>query len=119
MGVEYSLVNKTKKEIINYFHLTGSKKRELAGNPVQSSITTWYLLNNQGDEIQFISDTYGEWPFSTGSNEELIDYVDKTEDVIKELIFNNILKDNGFLFIDEDEPEVVYVKEYVNIWFEN
>ena len=119
MGVEYSLVNKTKKETLNFLHLAGSKKRELAGNPVQSSIITWYLLNNQGDEIQFISDTYGEWPFTTGSKEDPIDYDDKTEEIIRELISNKILKDNGFLFIDEDDPESAYVKDYVNIWLEN
>ena len=27
-----------------------------------------------------------------------------------------ILKDNGFLFVDEDDPETVYIKNIINIW---
>ena len=65
MGVEYILINETKKEQITFIHLNGSKKSELAGNAAQSAITTWYLLSNQGDQIQFVSDTYDDWPFQT------------------------------------------------------
>ena len=60
MGVGYCLINKTKKERITYLHLPASKAREITGNSVTSAITTWYLLNNSGDEIGFITDQYDE-----------------------------------------------------------
>lgn len=116
MGVEYTLVNETKKEIISFVHLNGSKKRELTGNPAQAAIVTWYLLNNQGDEIQFVSDSYEDWPFQSGSKEEAWNYPDKTEELISVLIENQILKDNGYSYVDECEPDTVYVKDIVNVW---
>ena len=63
MGAEYILINETKKEMVSFAHLNGNKKRELAGNEAQSAMVTLYLLNNQGDQIQFVSDTHNDWPF--------------------------------------------------------
>ncbi len=60
MGVGYELINKSKKEVITFSHLPASKERELAGNPVTAAITTWYLLKNLGDMIQFIPDQSDE-----------------------------------------------------------
>ncbi len=116
MGVEYILVNETKKEMISFGHLNGSKKREIAGNHAQSSIVTWYLLNNQGDHIQFVSDTYDEWPFKSGNKNEAWSYPDKTEELICSLIEQDILKDNGFLFQDDEDPDNIYIKDIVNVW---
>ncbi|WP_144394377.1 hypothetical protein [Pleionea sediminis] len=70
MGVEYILVNETKKEMVCFSHLNGSKMRELAGNAAQSAVVTWYLLNNRGDQIQFVSDTQDDWPFKTGCRDD-------------------------------------------------
>ena len=72
MGIEFELVNQTKKELISFCHLNGSKKRELAGGSAQSALVTWYLLQNQGDEIQFVSDSDSDWPFSEGRKCDLI-----------------------------------------------
>lgn len=116
MSVEYILVNESKKEIISFIHLNGSKKRELAGNAVQSAITTWYLLSNQGDQIQFISDTYNDWPFETGSKDMVWSYTDKTEELVDTLVKEGILKDSGMLYVDEDNPESVYIRNIENIW---
>ncbi|MCX4028621.1 hypothetical protein H0A36_13920 [Endozoicomonas sp. SM1973] len=116
MGVEYILVNETKREMISFNHLNGSKKRELAGNSVQSAIVTWYLLSNQGDQIQFVSDTYSDWPFNIGSRDSVWEYIDKTEELINTLISQGILQDNGMLYVDEDEPESIYVRDIKNIW---
>ena len=116
MGVQYVLVNQTKKELVSFSHLNGSKMRELAGNTAQSAIVAWYLLNNQGDEIQFVSDTYEDWPFKSGQKKDSFIYPDKTDELIDILIKNEILKDHGMLYVDEDEPETVYVRDIVNIW---
>ena len=116
MGVEYTLVNETKKETISFAHLPGSKKRELAGGIASSAIVTWYLLNNQGDNIQFVSDTYEDWPFAKGSRNDIDSYKDKTTDLLNDLILLGILKEDGFDYIDEEEPDTVYIKRYANIW---
>lgn len=118
MGVEYILVNETKKEMISFSHLNGSKMKELAGNAAQSAIVTWYLLNNQGDQIQFVSDTHNDWPFDTGSRDEVWSYPDKTDEFIFALIEESILQDNGMLHIDEDEPDTVYIRDIGNVWCE-
>lgn len=116
MSAGYELVNQTKKERITYAHLEGSKARELAGNPCQASVTTWYLLKNQGDEIQFLSDTYDDWPFTSGKRGDQHSYPDKTFEVVNELIEQGILKDIGYAFQDEDEPETIYEKRIINVW---
>jgi hypothetical protein len=116
MGVRYTLVNRTKKEELSFSHLLGSKMRELAGGAATSALVTWYLLKNQGDDIQFVSDTYEDWPFSKGKLEDLSSYQDRTEEYLKQLINEGILQDNGFEFRDEDEPDTVYIKDYENVW---
>jgi len=116
MGVQYSLINKTKKEKISYSHLPVGKLRELAGFPVSSAITTWYLLKNSGDEIGFLPDQ-GESPMK-GINWEVVkNYSDVTEKVIDELIENGIIEDNGVDIFDEEEPEL-YIRRLRNIWME-
>ncbi len=107
MGVGYILINNTKKEAINYYHLPSSKMKELAGNPITSAITTWYLLNNRDDDIRFIPDTI--------IDRDLNSYNDVTSNIIKDLIKEKIIKDDGFEFIDKDDPEI-YIKKYINIW---
>ena len=119
MGVEYELVNFTKKERISYAHLAGSKMRELAGNPAQAAITTWYLINNQGDNIQFVSDTYDDWPFPEGKRGDQFSFSDKTFEIVSELIERGGLEDEGFLYQDEEEPDKIFVKNIVNVWMEN
>ena len=116
MGVEYILVNETKREMISFAHLNGSKKRELVGNEAQSAIVTWYLLNNQGDQIQFVSDTHADWPFETGCKQEAWSYTDKTDALVRELIEQNVLKDKGFLYQDEDDPDNIYIRNIINVW---
>lgn len=116
MGVEYILVNETKKEMISFAHLNGSKMREIVGNAAQSALVSWYLLNNQGDQIQFISDTYDDWPFATGSKESAWDYPDKTDEMIKILIEQGILKEIGLLYFDEDEPGTLFTRNIINVW---
>jgi len=51
MSIGYELINQTKKEKISFYHLPVNTKKEIAGNPVSASIVSWYILDNQGDEI--------------------------------------------------------------------
>jgi len=90
--------------------------RELAGNAVQSAIVTWYLLNNQGDQIQFVSDAYNEWPFASERVNEPLPYPDKTDVIIRTLIEADILQDNGMLYVCEVDPDVTYTRDIVNVW---
>lgn len=118
MGVCYTLVNETKKETIMFLHIGGDKARELAGGAVGSALVIWYMLKNQGDDIQFVSDTDGEWPFDTERQHSLESYTDKTDDMIDALIEEGILQDNGMIFVDEDEPDTVYMRDIVNVWID-
>ncbi|OPH47006.1 hypothetical protein BC351_40520 [Paenibacillus ferrarius] len=104
MGQNYVLINKSKKELIGFTHLPAGKARELAGNPVTAAITTWYLLQNSGDNILFVEEERIEEGFA-----------DVTNDVIEMLIQNGILQDNGIEVFDEDEPNI-YMRRLENNW---
>jgi hypothetical protein len=115
MSVGFFIVNTTKKEVINFAHLPASTQRELAGCIASAAVTTWYFIKNRGDNISFVSDTYNDWPFSGIKNSEVINYRDVTEAILEELIQEKILKENGFLYQDVDEPNI-FIKDYINIW---
>ena len=118
MAIQYILINETKKEQISFLHLNGSTRRELAGNSPQASIVTWYMLENTGDEIQFISDTHDDWPFKTGNKNASRSYTEKTNDVINTLINNSILEDRGYIYRDPEDPDNVFIRDIVNVWNE-
>lgn len=117
MDVGYYLVNKTKKEKISYLHLKVDTAKELAGNPVSSAITTWYLIKNGGDEIGFIPDQYYEEnrPYKDITWEEISTFKDLTNDIVNELIEMKILTDHGIEILDENEPDL-YTRRLKNIW---
>lgn len=116
MGVEYILVNLTKREQISFIHMAGSKMRELAGNPAQAAVVTWYMLNNRGDEIQFVSDSDGEWPFRHGQRGDKDHFQDVTLRYIDQLLEQGILKNQGFLYTDPDDPTDSYILNLKNIY---
>ena len=116
MGVGYILVNHTKGERVSFFHVPASKKRELAGNSAAAAIIAWYLLENCGDNISFVSDTDDDWPFPEGSKDNLSSYPDVTDRIIDALIENEILSDHGKSYVDPDEPDTVYERDLRNIW---
>ena len=118
MGVTYSLVNYSKKEIVNFSHIPAAKARELAGNPISAAITTWYLLHNPGDHIAFVSDTENDWPFPKGARRKMDMYSEVTDKVVTSLIEAEILRDDGIAWADEDEPETIYIRDLRNIWVE-
>jgi hypothetical protein len=115
MGVGYFLINSTKKEAINYYHLPVNKMKEISGNPISAIITTWYLLNNRGNDIRFVPDSFIDENFNI--TDDIFQYKDVTDIVIEELIKNGILKDNGIEYIDEDDLSL-YFRRLDNIWCE-
>lgn len=119
MSVGYELINVTKKERISFTHLPVSTMREITGNPVSSAITTWYIFKNSGDKIGFVPDQCNKevWPLKDISWKEIYNYLDLTEDIIKELIDNKILIDTGTELFDKDEPEI-YIRRLKNIWLD-
>lgn len=119
MSVGYSLVNHSNKEVISFSHVDASSARELAGNEASSAITTWYMLQNAGDRIAFVSDTYDDWPFEHGFKTDLEHYKDVTDAVVSDLINEGILVDEGRFYEDEDEPSNVFVRQLRNGWTKN
>ena len=116
MGVGYFLVNYSKKELISFSHIGASTARELAGNPVSAAMTTWYMLQHAGDSVAFLSDTYDEWCFPEGNRDEVSDYLDVTDEVVKRLIEAEILVDLGKAWVDGDEPDKIYIRALKNVW---
>ena len=116
MGVGYYLINHSKGEYLVFSHVGASTARELAGNPIAASISTWYLLNHPGDRIAFVSDTYADWPFPDGSRDDLHDYPDVTDTVVTSMVQAGMLEDHGKSWADEDEPDTVYRRDLVNVW---
>jgi hypothetical protein len=116
MSVGYVLVNFKKREVITFAHIGATSARELAGSGASSAITTWYLLRNVGDSIAFVSDTHDDWPFEFGSKSDLKSFTDITNVVIEELFEEGILSDCGLSYIDEDEPDTVFIRDIRNVW---
>lgn len=115
MGVGYILVNQTKKEIISFLHIPATTARELAGNPVSATMVVWYMLENRGDDIAFVSDTYDDWPFP-GDYKQLADYIEMTDKVVDSLINADVLVDEGIAWADENEPDEIYIRALRNQW---
>ena len=117
MGVGHILVNRTRREQIMFMHVGASSAREIAGNPAAAAITTWYLLQHPGDDISFVTDTLGDWPFLSGSRSDLHSYAEVTDRVVEQLIEAGILSDHGKSFVDPDDPDVAYERDLRNVWW--
>jgi hypothetical protein len=116
MSTGYRLLNVTAGEQISFLHVAAATKREIAGNPAAAAIVAWYLLEHPGHEIAFVSDTNGERPFRTMPASRADELVDVTDAVVRALIEQGILQDVGALFVDEHDPERVYVRDLRNVW---
>jgi hypothetical protein len=103
MGVGYTLVNQTKKEKLSFLHIPAKAARELAGNPTSAEMIVWYLLENRGDNIAFVSDTYDDWPFP-GDDKQLSGYREMTDKVVDSLV-------DAEIFVDEGKQMDVQVNE--------
>ncbi|MES3023165.1 MAG: hypothetical protein V4857_16495 [Pseudomonadota bacterium] len=118
MSVWYSLVNQTRREYIAFSHIPAATKRELIGNPVSAAIISWYLFEYGGDNIAFVSDTDGVWPFKDGSKRDLIKYRECTDEVVAALVGAEILRDDGREIFDEKEPDV-FIRRLRCVWMED
>jgi hypothetical protein len=108
------LWNSTKRERIAFEHVAATTPREVAGNPAASAIVTWYLIQNPGDQIAVLTD--GNVPPELNCTyAEALKLPDRTEAVVADLIAEGILKDAGFQFRDEDDPETVFVRDLRNV----
>ena len=115
MTTTYWLVNQTKREFVNFSHIGSFTQREIGGNPVSALLTTWYMLWNIGDSIQFVSDEIGDWPFETGISAEVSNYEDITHNLISKLVQMGVVRDEGMDWQDEDEPEL-FIRRIRYVW---
>jgi hypothetical protein len=117
MGTRCVLWNVTKREQIVFEHVAATSPREVAGNPAASAIVTWYLIQNPGDQISIL--TEGNVPPELNCTyAQASKLPDRTEAVVAALIAEGILKDVGFQYRDEDEPETVFVRDLRNVWMD-
>jgi hypothetical protein len=111
------LWNSTKRERIAFEHVAASTPREVTGNPAAAAIVTWYLIQNAGDEISLLAD--GKVPPGLNCTySDALKLPDRTEAVVSALIAEGILKDAGFQYQDEDEPDTVFVRDLRSVWME-
>lgn len=103
MGLGFFLVNFTKKEMLFFHEISGDKAREVAGTASSASIVSWYMIKNMSDYISFVPEQDDEWFFSISLKEILDSFSDVTEYVIKDLVKNEVLKDNGYIYLDDDK----------------
>jgi hypothetical protein len=111
MTVGYSLVNNSKKEIIIFLHLPVNTMDEILSNDVAKLIISWYKERNAEDDIEFVSDTYDDWPFAIGKKSDIINYREITEEIVSILIKDGKIIDLGMDYIDEDEPDTVFIRK--------
>ncbi|OUS25553.1 hypothetical protein A9Q99_21080 [Gammaproteobacteria bacterium 45_16_T64] len=113
MSIGYTLVNNSKKEQIMFLHLAVSTIGEIQGNPVSCYIVNWYKNKYPSDDIEFVSDTYDDWPFTSGSRDSLNEYPDVTDSIVSTLIDQGVVLDKGLAWQDEDEPDTVFIRDLV------
>ncbi len=114
MSAWYRL-NRTKCKQVTFSKLPAVKAREIAGNPAAAAITARYLLKNFGDAIAFVSDELEVLPFDSGSLCDSRNFPDMTDEYIKLLVAEGILRDHGVLWWDEHDPQI-YLRDIRNAW---
>ena len=114
MGPAIVLWNATKQEHVSFHHVGASSRREVAGNPASAAIVTWYLAQNVGDRISLQAE-YDEREVPNPIYAEAVRHPDRVEPLVAALIAAGILKDEGFHFRDQQDPQV-YVRHLRNIW---
>ena len=120
MSLGFELINIDKKERISFSKVnTGTKKRELSGTIVSGSIITFYMIKNIGDHITFVDDHSSQ--FNLFEKEytwaDFHEFKDVTAEIIEELIKNDIINDDGVIWIDKEEN--LYFRDLRNIWDPN
>ena len=111
----YTLWNATKRERVSFVHVSASSAREIAGQPAAAAIVAWYLVKNPGDEISMLPE--GSYPPSlVAASVNPLNLPDRTNHYVELLIAEGILKDEGFLSRDEDEPASIHVRDLRNVW---
>ncbi|MEO1580213.1 MAG: hypothetical protein AAFR91_00095 [Pseudomonadota bacterium] len=110
------LCNATKKEIVSFDHLSAYSPREITGSSISSPVVVWYLHRNRGDKITFLGDydDPSSLPFSL-KIEDVLNWPDRTKDVIGELVDMRILSDHGILYPDDEETDL-FIYDLRNIW---
>ncbi len=117
MGLGYELINIDKRERLTFARIdSGTKKRELTGTAISSSLVTYYMLTNIGDRITFVDDhsiqlvVFGD----TLTWDTINKYEDVTEKMVERLIQEDIYLNNGRIWIDEEEG--LYFHDLINTW---
>jgi len=115
MGVWYSLVNQSRRELIYFDRLPVKTIREITGSSVGAAMVSWYLFKHPGDRIAFVAEEENKWPFPEGSLEDLPHYHEVTAEVVEALLAEGILQDEGREYIDDDDPDI-WLRRLRNIW---
>jgi len=103
MGNSFILVNSEKKEYITF--LGYDKEVEIIGNDVTAKMATFYLFNNNGDDVYFVGD---QWQVGiVFANVELIfkHYKDVTFEYLRYMV------EEDYLNLEELKSFTPWIKE--------
>jgi hypothetical protein len=117
MSVGYTLVNIDKGQKISFYSVnTGTKLNELSGTIISSSIVTYYLLTNPGDQIGFINDTFDKFNIcgKVYDRKYFESFIDVTSQIISDLIENQIFRDDGIIWVDKEDN--LSYRDLTNVW---
>ena len=106
------ICNATKQEQILFTHIGASSPGELISHEAAAAIVSWYLNANRGDLITFVGD-YDDpesLPFYLTFS-QLRDWPDRTDRIVRAMIDEDILEDHGKSYVDEEEPDVIYIRD--------
>lgn len=106
----FNLVNRSRKEYINYHHLGANSWRELSGSIAAAAITTWYMIKYRHDDVFFVSDYEDE-----EAQAETNTFREVTDEVINELIEERVLKEEERHVFDPEDADGYY-RRFRNIW---
>ncbi len=110
MSVGFILVNMTKKERLNWSHLSFSSKQEILRSPVGRALVTSYMLENAGDSIFFVPELIElGWPAGL-DNKTLWSFSDVTEAHLEKLEKQGLLTGRRKRMIDEEQD--IYVWDF-------
>lgn len=106
MPVGYRLINIDKHETISFAYIdSGASLWELTNTVISSTVITYYLLRNIGNRVTVVNDCESQFNLfgSIVTWDDIHQYADMTNELIDNLIQEQILEEDGIIWIDKEE----------------
>jgi hypothetical protein len=74
--------------------------------------------NTREMKSRFVSDTYDDWPFPSGSKQDMKGYRDVTDEMVNALVDAEIIQDDCIAWADDKQPNEVYIRALRYVWLD-